>query len=154
MDGPVLFDIVLVEKSDVDAELMLGLFQRHKLANSVVRARNADEALDFVMGRGAYASRGTKSLGLMLLDLNLPEADGIKVVMAVKTERRTQSLPIVVLTASAQQRDKVESYRLGVDGYLVKPVQFTDVAGLFAGMGFSWGVFRQRPDQGADRIGR
>jgi CheY-like chemotaxis protein len=120
----------------------------------VVRVRYADEGLDFVLRRGEYASRRNKNPDLMLLDLNLPNVEGITVLRALRTEERTQTIPVVVLTQSEQESKIVESYRLGIRGYLVKPVTFPAFAGLVAQAGFRWGLLGKHPPDRTSSLSR
>ena len=118
-------DILLVEDNPDDATLTIRSLEKHNLANSVVLAKDGQEALDFIFGTGAYDGRDIGQCPtVVLLDLKLPKVDGLDVLKCIKADLRTRSIPVVVLTSSAQERDIVECYRLGVNSYIVKPVAF------------------------------
>jgi CheY-like chemotaxis protein len=125
MNQDGVFDILLVEDDPVDRELTIRAFSRHKLANSLVIDKDGEEALDFLFCRGEYRDR---EIGvyprLLLLDLNLPKVNGLEVLAAIKTDSRTRMIPVVVLTTSKEEFDISESYRLGVNSYIVKPLDF------------------------------
>ena len=117
-------DILLVEDSDADAELTLRVLRKARLANRVVWVKDGQEALDFLYGEGEYVSRPPTRPRLVLLDLKLPRLNGIDVLRRLKGDERQKSIPVVMLTSSNEERDIVESYSLGVNSYLIKPVEF------------------------------
>ena len=117
--------ILLVEDNPDDVELTLHAFQKHHLANRVHVVRDGAEALEFLFRTSAYKDRRTEdSPQLVLLDLKLPKVDGLEVLRRMKEDPRTQMIPVVVLTSSREDRDIMESYQLGVNSYIVKPVNF------------------------------
>ena len=138
-------EILLVEDNAADAELTLRGLRRNNLANNVTWIKNGAEALDFVFCRGNYASRRNDYPKLILLDLKLPKVDGIEVLRQIKSDERTRAIPVVVLTSSAEERDIVESYRLGVNSYLVKPVDFEHFGETVARAGFYWMLMNKTP---------
>src|SRR5947207_4574966 len=120
-------EILLVEDSPYDAELTIRALTRRHLANKLVHVKDGAEALDFIFGTGAYAVRHTlQHPNVVLLDLNLPKVDGLQVLRTIKADERTRNIPVVVMTSSQEQRDLVDSYKLGVNGYIVKPVDFDE----------------------------
>ncbi len=132
-------EILLVEDNPHDLELTMRALKKGNLANSITAVRDGAEALDFVFGRGQYAGRNP--LGgprVIFLDLKLPKVDGIDVLRAVKSDERTKKIPIVIITSSAEERDRVESYQLGVNSYVVKPIEFDAFMKTITDLGFYW----------------
>ena len=146
MRSPGEVEILLVEDNPHDAELALRALKKNNLANSVVVVTDGEEALDFIFARGAFSQRkvgnGPK---VILLDLKLPKVDGLQVLRAIKGDSRTQSIPVVVLTSSTEEKDIVDSYRLGVNSYIVKPVDFEKFTGAVCGLGMYWLLLNQPP---------
>lgn len=146
MHTPGEVEILLVEDNPHDAELALRALKKNNLANSVVVVTDGEEALDFIFARGAFSQRkvgnGPK---VILLDLKLPKVDGLQVLRAIKGDSRTQSIPVVMLTSSTEEKDIVESYRLGVNSYIVKPVDFEKFTGAVCGLGMYWLLLNQPP---------
>jgi two-component system, response regulator len=140
-----LCEILLVEDIDADAELTLRALRERHVSNDVIRVKDGEEALDFVFRRGAHAARDNKNPPLVLLDLNLPKVNGIEVLRAIRADERTENIPVVVITASAEEKDVVDSYLLRVNGYLVKPVGFTEFVDVVSLVGLSWGLFGRAP---------
>ena len=139
-------EILLVEDNSSDAELALRALKKHNLANRVVHVSDGEEALDFIFARGAFSSRSVENgPKVILLDLKLPKVDGLEVLRAVKSDPRTQLIPIVVMTSSREERDIVESYRLGVNSYIVKPVDFDQFLAAVKDIGFYWLLLNQPP---------
>ena len=132
-------EILLVEDNPRDLELTLRVLRKNNLANSVVTVSDGEQALDFVFGRGKYAGRDVNNgPKVMFLDLKLPKVDGIEVLRQVKADERTKKIPIVVVTSSAEDRDRVESYNLGVNSYVVKPIEFDAFVKTIGDLGFYW----------------
>lgn len=132
-------EILLVEDSATDLELALRALKKAKLANRIEVARDGEEALDFLFARNAHAGRSIEEkLRLILLDLKLPRIDGLEVLRAVKADPRTRTIPVVILTSSHEQRDVFESYELGVNSYIVKPVDFEAFISAVAELGTYW----------------
>ena len=138
-----LVEILLVEDSPIDLELMQRAFATHNLANPLHVARDGQEALDI-----AFSDSLASRLGLVLLDLKLPLVDGLEVLRRLKGDARTHAVPVVVLTSSAEESDLVESYQLGVNSYIQKPVDFDKLADVVRNLGLYW-VLLHRPVGGA-----
>jgi CheY-like chemotaxis protein len=139
-------EILLVEDNPQDLELMLRALRKAKLSNRIQVARDGEEALDFVFCRGPYTDRNVEnSPKVVLLDLKLPKVDGLEVLREIKGDPRTRTTPVVVLTSSKEQKDIVESYRLGVNSYIVKPVNFERFTEAVGELGFYWLLHNQSP---------
>jgi two-component system response regulator len=139
-------EILLVEDSPYDAELTIRELKRHHLANKLVHVKDGAEALDFVFGTGAYAARDTRQHPkVVLLDLKLPKVDGLEVLKAMKKDERTRNIPVVVMTSSQEQRDVVDSYHLGVNSYVVKPVDFDQFSKAVSELGCYWVLLNHSP---------
>jgi CheY-like chemotaxis protein len=130
-------EILLVEDNPHDVELTLRALKKHNLANKVHVAKDGAAALDFIFNTGSFAGQ-SNHLKVILLDLKLPKVSGLEVLQRLKNEERTRSIPVVVLTSSHEDRDMQECYRLGVNSYVVKPVEFEAFARTVAEMGFYW----------------
>jgi two-component system response regulator len=143
-------EILLVEDSATDLELALRALKKAKVANRIEVARDGEEALDFLFARNAHAGRAIEDkLRLILLDLKLPRVDGLEVLRAVKADPRTRTIPVVILTSSHEQRDVVESYGLGVNSYIVKPVDFEAFISAVAELGTYWMLRNLSPGETA-----
>ncbi len=141
-----VIDILLVEDNPDDVELALMALRRNNLANQIHIARDGVEALDFIFCRGAHSDRTfEKPPRVVLLDLKLPKIDGLEVLRAIKGDPRTQSVPVVVMTSSKEQRDMVEGYKLGVNSYIQKPIDFDQFRDLVKNLGYYWLVINQAP---------
>lgn len=138
-------EILLVEDSAADAELTMRALRKNNLANNLVWVKDGAEALDFVFREGVYAKRLNNFPKLILLDLKLPKLDGIEVLRRLKMDERTRMIPVVMITSSAEERDIVESYKLGVNSYLVKPVDFAQFVEVVAQAGLYWAVANKTP---------
>ena len=138
--------ILLVEDNPDDEALTLHAFQQQHLANRVVVARDGVQALDYLFGRGAHAGRDlARAPAVVLLDLKLPRVDGLEVLRQVRANERTRFQPVVVLTSSAEERDMVESYRLGCNSYVRKPVDFDEFIGAARQLGLYWLLLNRYP---------
>lgn len=132
-------EILLVEDNPDDVTLTLSAFDVHKLANHIHVARDGAEALDYIFCRGDYAARDVNQRPrVILLDLNLPKINGLDVLRQIKADPRTNMIPVVVLTSSKHDRDVVESYRLGVNSYIAKPVDFEQFISAARILGMYW----------------
>ena len=145
MDDYEAVEILLVEDSDADAELIIRALRKSSLVNKVVRLRDGVEAIEFVFREGAFSRRSGGQPRLILLDLKMPRLGGIDVLRRLKSDQRTQTLPVVMLTSSAEEQDIAESYHLGVNSYLVKPVEFPAFVELVARLGMYWVVMNRLP---------
>lgn len=139
-------EILLVEDNPNDVELALRALRKHNLANKVVVVRDGAEALDFVFASGAYAKREISDHPrVILLDLKLPKVDGLEVLQKIKSDERTKSIPVVVMTTSTEEQDLVKSYQLGVNSYILKPVDFKQFSESVSQLGFYWLLLNQLP---------
>ena len=133
--------VLLVDDSADDVELTLRSFKKHNLANKVVVARNGQEALDYLFGEGSESHYPK----VILLDLKLPKVDGLEVLRRIKSAPALKNIPVVVLTSSREERDLAQSYELGVNSYVVKPVNFEDFAEAVRKLGLYWLLLNQPP---------
>lgn len=139
-------EIVLIEDNPHDAELALRALKQQGLANKVQVLQDGAEALDFLFPAGDFADwPGAARPKVILLDLKLPKVDGLEVLRRLKADPRTKSIPVVVMTSSQEEQDIVESYRLGVNSYIVKPVDFDKFAQSVANMGLYWMLLNKAP---------
>jgi CheY-like chemotaxis protein len=146
MDQARPVEILIVEDNPDDLELTLRAFKKAHLGNRIVVARDGAEALDFIFCEGAQAGRSFEEAPkVILLDLKLPKVDGLDVLRRVKSDPRTRSIPVVVLTSSKEQRDLVESYQLGTNSYVVKPVAFDEFVVAIQQLGLYWLVMNEVP---------
>ena len=146
MNTGVGYEILLVEDNPNDVELTLRALRKQNLDGKVFVVRDGAEALDFIFGSGAYASRRIDDRPrVVFLDLKLPKVDGIEVLRRVKADVRTKDIPIVMLTSSQEERDIVETYRLGVNSYIVKPVDFSNFVHAVSELGMYWSQLNKTP---------
>jgi two-component system, response regulator len=138
-------EILLVEDSDADAEMTTRAIRKGNVVNRLVRVRDGVEALEFVFREGAYSQRTGGNPRLILLDLKMPRLGGIDVLRRLKADQTTKTIPVVVFTSSAEERDVVESYQLGVNSYLVKPVDMTAFTNVITQTGLYWAVMNRMP---------
>jgi two-component system, response regulator len=147
MDDFEAVEILLVEDSDADAELIIRALRKSSLVNHMVRLRDGVEAIEFVFREGVFSQRGGGQPRLILLDIKMPRLGGIEVLRRLKADERTKLIPVVVLTSSAEEQDVLESYKLGVNSYLVKPVEFSAFTGVITQTGLYWAVMNRIPNQ-------
>jgi len=139
MEMKTAVEILLVEDNPNDVELTLRALKRHNLANNVHVAKDGEEALDFIFAAGNYKDWDINNRPkLIVMDLKLPKVDGLEVIRKIKTDERTKMIPVVVLTSSREERDLIESYNLGVNSYLVKPVDFDQFIKTVSDLGLYW----------------
>ncbi len=135
----------MVEDDPKDVELTLTALEEYNLANEVVIARDGAEALDYLYSRGPFEGRAGDNPAVMLLDLKLPKVDGLEVLQQVKSDAKLRMIPIVVLTSSHEEKDMVASYRLGVNAYVVKPVDFHEFVNAIRELGVFWAIINEPP---------
>jgi len=146
MNEPNIIEILVVEDNPQDLELTLRALKKAKLGNRIQVARDGAEALEFIFCEGPHTGRKIENgPKLVLLDLKLPKVDGLEVLKRIKGDARTKTTPVVVLTSSKEQKDVVESYRLGVNSYIVKPVNFEQFAISVGELGLYWLLLNQPP---------
>jgi CheY-like chemotaxis protein len=137
--------ILLVEDDPKDVELTLTALEEYNLANEVIVASDGEEALEYLYSRGKFKTRSNGNPSVMLLDLKLPKVDGLEVLKQIKSEEKLRMIPVVVLTSSKEERDMVASYRLGVNAYVVKPVDFHEFVNAIKELGVFWAVINEPP---------
>ncbi|MFH0932868.1 MAG: response regulator [Nitrospirota bacterium] len=141
-------EILLVEDNPNDAELAIRALKSHNLANKLVWLKDGVEALDFIFAQGQYADRSIEDVPkVVLLDLKLPRVNGLEVLEKVKADKRTRTIPIVVLTSSSEERDIVTSYNLGVNSYILKPVAFDKFIDAVQEVGLYWLLLNKPPHE-------
>jgi CheY-like chemotaxis protein len=140
-------EILLVEDNPTDAELTIRALKKKNLTNKLVWVKDGAEALDFLFTTGDYAERNTEDLPkLVLLDLRMPKVDGLEVLQKIKSDERTKKIPVVVLTSSKEDEDIVESYKLGVNSYVSKPVEFDEFTKAVSTLGLYWMLLNKPPE--------
>jgi len=137
--------ILMVEDDPKDVELTLTALEEYNLANEVVVTRDGQEALDYLYCRGLFSARASDNPAVLLLDLKLPKVDGLEVLRQIKSDDRLKMIPVVVLTSSREERDMMRSYQLGVNAYVVKPVDFHEFVNAVRELGVFWAVINQPP---------
>lgn len=140
-----LYRILLVDDSPRDTELALDALREHNLANEVVVLRDGAEALDYLYRRGPFSDRQPGNPAVVLLDLKMPKVDGMEVLRQVKADPSLRLIPVVVMTSSREECDVLETYQLGVNAYVVKPLDFRQFADAVAQVGAFWAVLNQPP---------
>ncbi len=140
-------EILLVEDNPSDAELAMRALKKNNLANNVIRVCDGEEALDYIFARDSFKSRERLNIPkLILLDLKLPKVDGLEFLKIIKDDPITKLIPVVVLTSSIEESDMIESYRLGVNSYIVKPVDFDKFIDSVRDIGLYWLLLNKQPD--------
>jgi CheY-like chemotaxis protein len=137
--------ILLVEDNANDVELTLAALNEYHLVNDVDVVRDGEEALDYLYKRGKYEARETQEPAVVLLDLKLPKVDGLEVLEKIKADDNLKTVPVVMLTSSREEQDLVRSYQLGVNAYVVKPVEFGEFMNALKELGLFWAVINQLP---------
>src|SRR5690242_10656906 len=137
--------ILMVEDDPRDVELTMTALEEYNLANEVVVTHDGKEALDYLYCRGEFTSRSNDNPAVMLLDLKLPKIDGLEVLQQIRSDERLKMIPVVVLTSSHEERDMIRSYQLGVNAYVVKPVDFHEFVNAIKELGVFWAVINEPP---------
>jgi DNA-binding response OmpR family regulator len=137
--------ILLVEDDPKDSELTMTALEEYNLGNEVVIARDGEEALDYLYCRGQFQSRTSENPAVLLLDLKLPKVDGLEVLQQIRSDEKLKLIPVVVLTSSREERDMVASYKLGVNAYVVKPVDFHEFVNAIKELGVFWAIINEPP---------
>jgi CheY-like chemotaxis protein len=137
--------ILIVEDDPKDVELTLTALEEYNLANEVVVTRDGEEALDYLYCRGNFKMRSGDNPAVLLLDLKLPKVDGLEVLQQMKSDEKLRMIPVVVLTSSREEKDMVASYKLGVNAYVVKPVDFHEFVNAIKELGIFWAIINEPP---------
>ena len=137
--------ILMVEDDPKDVDLTLTALEEYNLANEVIVTRDGEQALDYLYCRGKYEARPSGNPAVMLLDLKLPKVDGLEVLKQIKSDGELRMIPVVVLTSSKEEKDMVASYQLGVNAYVVKPVDFHEFVNAIKELGVFWAVINEPP---------
>ena len=137
--------ILMVEDDPKDVELTLTALEEYNLANEVIVTRDGEKALDYLYCRGEYKTRSSGNPAVMLLDLKLPKVDGLEVLKQIKSDGELRMIPVVVLTSSKEEKDMVASYKLGVNAYVVKPVDFHEFVNAIKELGVFWAIINEPP---------
>lgn len=139
-------EILLVEDNPNDVELELRAFKKHNIGNKVLVVRDGVEALDYLFGTGIYEGRVNYiKPKVILLDIKLPKIDGLEVLRKIRADKRTKTIPVVILTSSSEEKDLIESYKLGVNSYISKPIDFDQFIKVAADLGFYWLLLNKLP---------
>ncbi|KTC18438.1 chemotaxis protein CheY [Pseudomonas marginalis ICMP 9505] len=141
----MLKPILLVEDDPNDLELTLVALERSQLANEVIVVRDGAQALDYLFKRDTFADRADGNPAVLLLDLKLPKVDGLQVLEAIRATEALRSIPVVMLTSSREEPDLSRAYQLGVNAYVVKPVEFKEFVGAISDLGIFWAVLNEPP---------
>jgi CheY-like chemotaxis protein len=144
--------ILIVEDDPRDVELTLTALEEYNLANEVVVARDGKEALDYLYSRGQFATRSTDNPAVILLDLKLPKVNGLEVLQQIRSDERLKMIPVVVLTSSHEEKDMMTSYKLGVNAYVVKPVDFHEFVNAVKELGMFWAIINQPPPGSTKKV--
>jgi two-component system response regulator len=136
-DQPV--EVLYVEDNPHDVEMTMRALRKHNFVNRVLHVPDGEAALDYLFARGQWTGRDVEDVPrAVFLDLKLPKVDGIEVLRAIKSDPRLHDVPVVIITSSAEERDRIETYRLGVNSYIVKPIVFESFARTIAEVGYYW----------------
>ena len=140
------YDIILAEDNNGDAELAIRALRRNNIVNRILHLKDGEEVLDYVFGTGSYEGRNTSELPkVILLDLKMPKVDGLEVLKRIKSDEKMKVIPIVMLTSSKEDNDIKEGYKLGVNSYIVKPVEFENFSKAVSDVGLYWLLLNQPP---------
>jgi two-component system response regulator len=139
-------EILLIEDNQGDADLVMRTLKKNNVGNNIMHLSDGAEALDFLFAQGKYSRRKIENKPkVILLDLNLPKLNGIEILRTIKNDERTKAIPVVVMSSSSEAKDILESYQIGVNGYVVKPVAFDDFAKVVSDLGFYWLLVNKLP---------
>jgi CheY-like chemotaxis protein len=139
-------DVLLVEDNPSDAELTIKALRKNKIINALLHLQDGEDALDYIFATGKYADRNMDDIPkIILLDLKMPKVDGLEVLTKLKSDQRTKIIPVVLLTSSKEEKDIVNSYKLGVNSYIVKPVEFDTFVKAVSDVGLYWLLVNQPP---------
>lgn len=144
--------ILLVEDNPNDVELTLDALSEYNLANEVEVARDGEEALDYLYTRGKFSGRSGNNPAVILLDLKLPKIDGLEVLRRIRADDGLKLIPVVILTSSLEEKDRIEGYRLGVNAYVVKPIDFHEFVKAVRELGIFWAIINEPPPGSARRL--
>jgi CheY-like chemotaxis protein len=144
--------VLMVEDDPKDVELTLTALEDYNLANEVVVVRDGQEAMDYLYCQGQFSTRPRDNPAVILLDLKLPKVDGLEVLNRIKSDEHLKMIPVVVLTSSREERDMIRSYQLGVNAYVVKPVDFHEFINAVRERGVFWAVINQPPPGSAKKV--
>lgn len=140
-------DILYIEDNPHEAELTIRSLKKHNLANKLVHINDGADALDFIFSKGDYANReNSKNPKLIILDLKLPKVGGLEILRQIKADELTKMIPVVILTSSQEDKDIIESHKLGVNSYIVKPVNFESFSKAVIDLGLYWIILNHNPD--------
>ena len=140
-------EVLLVEDNATDAELTIRSLKKHNVANKLVWIKDGAEALDFLFASGKYEGRDVRQIPrIVLLDLRLPKIDGLEVLEKIRADERTKLIPVVIMTSSKEEKDIIESYRLGVNSYISKPVEFDEFLKTVSNLGLYWLLLNRSPE--------
>ncbi|HOI30988.1 MAG TPA: response regulator [Melioribacteraceae bacterium] len=135
--------ILYAEDNLKDRELTLAVFEEHKLANDIICVSDGEEALDYLFKRGRYSNIENNQLSVILLDIKMPKVDGIEVLRQIRSDNNLKHVPVVILTSSREERDLIESYKLGVNAYVVKPLDFNEFVEAVKNLGLFWALINE-----------
>lgn len=139
-------DILLVEDNPSDAELTIKALRKNKIINGLLHLQDGEDALDYIFATGKYSDRNIDEIPkIILLDLKMPKIDGLEVLKKIKSDERTKIIPVVLLTSSKEDKDIFDSYKLGVNSYIVKPVEFENFVKAVSDVGLYWLLVNQPP---------
>ena len=144
--------ILLVEDDPRDVELTVEALKKHNLSNKMVILRDGEEALEYLYCRGRFKTRTQGNPVVVLLDLKMPKVDGLEVLRQIKSDDKLKVVPVVIVTSSREEQDLVRSYRLGVNAYVVKPVDFKQFHNAIGELGLFWAVINEPPPESAKRV--
>jgi CheY-like chemotaxis protein len=147
-----LKSILLAEDNANDIELTMNALAAHRLANDVIVARDGEEALDYLYHRGSFAARPNGNPAVILLDIKMPKVDGLEVLRTIKSDAKLKYIPVVMLTSSREEYDLAESYKLGVNAYVVKPVDFSEFMEAVSKLGVFWAMINEPPPGSVKKI--